>query len=131
MNLLLQDLEPFWENKFTIPKQIKKHLETECKYKVYLDKQTKVISKQNNVAERISFLYQEIENLKKNQYRADISELDFDHLKSCCSPEEIEKLKTHKPNTIHAASRIPGIRPTTLLYIHNYLRRTKLFTATE
>jgi NAD/FAD-utilizing enzyme apparently involved in cell division len=40
-------------------------------------------------------------------------------------PEEIEKLKTHKPTTIYAASRIPGIRPTTLIYLHQFIRKKK------
>ena len=38
-------------------------------------------------------------------------------------PEEIEKLKQHRPTTIHAASRIPGIRPTTLVFLHQFVRK--------
>eukprot|EP01016_Furgasonia_blochmanni_P045164 TRINITY_DN6334_c0_g1_i2.p1 TRINITY_DN6334_c0_g1~~TRINITY_DN6334_c0_g1_i2.p1 ORF type:complete len:162 (-),score=42.30 TRINITY_DN6334_c0_g1_i2:131-616(-) len=108
-NVSISEVEHLWREEFTIDPRIQKHLETECRYKVYLEKQIK-----------------EIEGMKKNQYRADISEMDFETLRDAISPEEIEKLKSHKPNTIFAASRIPGIRPTTLIYLHQFVRKTLL-----
>jgi tRNA U34 5-carboxymethylaminomethyl modifying enzyme MnmG/GidA len=62
--------------------------------------------------------------MRKDQYRADISTLDFDLLRHSVCPEEVDKLRTHRPATIHAASRIPGIRPTTLIYLHQIVRKT-------
>jgi len=102
----IEDIQSVWQDKFQIEPQITKHIETECRYKIYLTKQIR-----------------EIESLKRDQYRADISNIDFDVLKHAVCPEEIEKLKSNRPTTIHAASRIPGIRPTTLIYLHQYLRR--------
>ena len=39
----IDEIESIWESEFEIPTEIKRHLETECKYRVYLDKQEKVI----------------------------------------------------------------------------------------
>ena len=43
-NMKIDEIESIWESEFEIPPEIKRHLETECKYRVYLDKQEKVIS---------------------------------------------------------------------------------------
>jgi len=61
--------------------------------------------------------------LKKEQYRTDISDFDFEVLSQSVCKEEVEKLKDHRPTTIFAASRIPGIRPTTLIFLHQYVRK--------
>jgi len=44
-------------------------------------------------------------------------------LSSHVCKEEIEKLREHRPTTIFAASRIPGVRPTTLIFLHQFVRR--------
>jgi tRNA U34 5-carboxymethylaminomethyl modifying enzyme MnmG/GidA len=41
---------------------------------------------------------------------------------NCLSNEEIEKLEKTKPETIHQASRIPGITPTCLFAILSKLK---------
>jgi len=61
--------------------------------------------------------------LKKEQYRTDISDFDFEVLSQSVCKEEVEKLKDHRPTTIFAASRIPGIRPTTLIFLHQHVRK--------
>lgn len=48
----------------------------------------------------------------------DISNLDYKKFKNQFTGEQYEKLMINRPKTIHAASRISGIRPTTLLYLH-------------
>lgn len=64
--------------------------------------------------------------MKRDQYRMDISGIDLNQLGLSVCPEEVEKLRTSKPNTIFAASRIPGIRPTTLIYLHQLARKMNL-----
>ena len=39
------------------------------------------------------------------------------------SSEELEKLRTTKPSTLHAASQIQGITPHALIYLHSYISR--------
>lgn len=56
--------------------------------------------------------------MKKEEMHGDISNLDYQKYRSQFTGEEFEKLMANRPKTIHAASRIPGIRPTTLLYLH-------------
>lgn len=56
--------------------------------------------------------------MKKNEALADISHLSYEELKPHLTLEEYELLNSKKPKTIYAASRIGGVRPTTLLYLH-------------
>jgi hypothetical protein len=42
-NVTINDIKHMWEGQFEIPKEIVKHIETECRYKVYLEKQQKVL----------------------------------------------------------------------------------------
>lgn len=105
-NVGIKDIEHFWKDEFTISDLIKEDVETELKYRLYLEKQKK-----------------EIENMRKEQFTTDISEVDFDTLLNSVCKEEVEKLKEHKPQTIHAASRIQGIKPTTLIYLHQLVKR--------
>lgn len=107
-NLGIQDIEGLWGDKFVIPQIVKDHVETELKYRIYLDKQRK-----------------EIENMRKDQFTIDISEIDFDSLICSVCKEDIEKLKENKPPTIFAASRIRGIKPTTLIFLHQLVKRLK------
>ncbi len=63
--------------------------------------------------------------MKKEEYRAKLDNIDFDELENSISKEEREKLKFNNPQTIHAASRIPGIKPTTLIYLHHLVKKKK------
>lgn len=56
--------------------------------------------------------------MKKNEVQTDISQLSYEKLKPHLTQEEYELLSTKKPKTIYAASRIGGIRPSTLIYLH-------------
>ena len=105
-NVGINDLEHFWIEKFHVDDIIKSHVEAELKYGLYLEKQRK-----------------EIEYMKKDQFTTDISEVEFDSLIASVCKEEIEKLKENKPQTIHAASRIQGIKPTTLIFLHQLVKR--------
>jgi len=105
-NVGIDEIEELWKDEFKIEDLIKDHIETELKYGIYLEKQRK-----------------EIENMRKDQFTTDISEVEFDSLGSSVCKEEIEKLKENKPQTIHAASRIQGIKPTTLIFLHHLVKR--------
>jgi len=39
------------------------------------------------------------------------------------SAEELEKLRTARPATLHAASQIQGVTPHALIYLHTYVTR--------
>ena len=106
-NVSINDIEEKWTEIFHIDSLVQEHVETELKYKVYLEKQRK-----------------EIEHMKKDQFTTDISEVEFDSLINSICKEEIEKLKENRPQTIHAASRIQGIKPTTLIFLHHMVRRS-------
>lgn len=69
--------------------------------------------------------------MKKEQYRTELSDLDFDELDGIITSEELLKLKENKPRTLFAASRISGIRPTTLILMHQTLKNKKNQTTKE
>lgn len=85
----------------TIDPKVQKCVETELKYKPFTGK-----------------MLRQIEEMKKNQEFTDISNLPYEKYEDQFTGEEYEKLIQHKPKTIYAASRISGIRPTTLIYLH-------------
>ena len=39
------------------------------------------------------------------------------------SSEELEKLRTHRPATLHTASQIQGVTPHALIYLHSFISR--------
>ena len=55
--------------------------------------------------------------MRKNNFHKDISEIPYELYKKQFTNEEFEKLTKERPKTIFSASRLPGIRPTTLLYL--------------
>jgi tRNA U34 5-carboxymethylaminomethyl modifying enzyme MnmG/GidA len=56
--------------------------------------------------------------MRKNHELRDITAIPYEMYEKQFTSEEYEKLMKEKPKTIFAASRISGIRPTTLLYLH-------------
>ena len=94
---------------FDVPRMIYDTLEATCKYSNYLSRQDDEMKrwrKGANVPIPSSIQY------------------NHDHFPSFSS-EELEKLNTHQPTTLHAASMISGITPHTLIYLHNYLLKGK------
>lgn len=63
-----------------------------------------------------------MERMRREDMNSDISNIPYEQYEKQFTGEEYEKLKVNRPKTLYAASRIPGIRPSTLLYLH-YLRK--------
>lgn len=84
------------------------HYQIECKYKNYLERQRK-----------------EIEEFKNADALEIPQNVDFMSL-SQLSKVEAERLQDAKPRTLHAASRLPGIRPSTLMILHKLAKRQQL-----
>lgn len=88
----------------TIPNQVLNFLEIESKYSSYLKRQSSDIK---------LFRQEESELIPKD--------IDYNKIESL-SLETIEKLSYHKPSTIGAARRIPGITTTALTTIIIYIK---------
>ncbi|KAI5705112.1 hypothetical protein M8J75_012083 [Diaphorina citri] len=71
----------------------------------------------------------EVEDIKKHETITIPKTLDYATSKLQLSHEELEKLARAQPQTIAAASRIPGITPSTILQLLTYIR-TDGFTCT-
>ncbi|EGR32887.1 tRNA uridine 5-carboxymethylaminomethyl modification enzyme, putative [Ichthyophthirius multifiliis] len=114
----IDDIQNAFFQQFKVPDQIKNHLEAEYKYKFCLDKQAQVFFLFSFLKIKLIIIYyqQEIFNLKQNEI--DISNIDYKNIKFAATQEEIELLKKFKPNTIYAASRIPGMRSSTLTFLY-------------
>lgn len=89
-------------------RRAKEHILFDAMYETY------IIRQQNS-----------IEEMKQNQNIKIPTDFDYKSIKSL-SNEEIEKLELTKPETIHQASRIPGITPTSILSILERLKNNKL-----
>lgn len=63
--------------------------------------------------------------MRREQFQTNIDDLDYSALHNSITKEEIEKLYNNKPSTLHAASRIPGIRPTTLILLHQMAKKQR------
>ncbi len=84
-------------------------VEATCKYSNYLERQEDEMSRWRKSSNMI--LPADMEYTRE--------------LFPAFSAEEIEKLRTHRPITLQAASSIQGITPHTLIYLHNYISRGK------
>ena len=71
----------------------------------------------------ISRQYSNIEEMKKNQSVKIPENFNYKELRTL-SNEEVEKLEKAKPETIHQASRISGITPTSILAILNKINNS-------
>ena len=66
----------------------------------------------------------DIEEIKKDEKLEIPIDIDYLNEKSLnLSNEEREKLELAKPSTIAAASRIPGVTPSSVLYLLNFVRK--------
>jgi hypothetical protein len=80
-------------------------VEVECKYRGYLERQRR-----------------EIRELRQAQSLFLPPDFDFNALPSLSMVEK-EKLTLARPSSVHAASRIPGIRPSSLMVLFKHARR--------
>ena len=96
-NIKIKDLT--WIDK--IDERVHRAVETELKYRPYTEKMKK-----------------QIEKMKQSEEFTDISWIPFERFEKQFTEEQYEKLIEKRPKTIHAASRIPGIRASTILYLH-------------
>ncbi|KAF4046797.1 GidA associated domain [Phytophthora infestans] len=105
-----QDIERLWrqvgyEHADALPDEIKEFMKTECLYATQLRAQ-----------------HQEIRVFRNKQHVQIPEWVDYSEL-PMISNEEREKLQQAQPATIHAASRIAGIRSATLLLLYQYAMR--------
>lgn len=80
-------------------------VEVECRYKGYLQRQQR-----------------EIEQLREAQSLVLPPSFDFDALPSLSTAEK-EKLNEARPTSVHAASRIQGIKPSSIMVLFKHARR--------
>ncbi|KAA0168185.1 hypothetical protein FNF28_02603 [Cafeteria roenbergensis] len=80
-------------------------VEVECRYKGYLQRQQR-----------------EIEQLREAQSLVLPPTFDFDALPSLSTAEK-EKLNEARPTSVHAASRIQGIKPSSIMVLFKHARR--------
>ncbi|TMW61309.1 hypothetical protein Poli38472_013772 [Pythium oligandrum] len=105
-----QDIERIWKNENyedadTLPDEVKDLMKIECLY-----------------ATQLRLQKQEIDAFRKKQHVSIPDWIDYQSL-PMISNEEKEKLQAARPTTIHAASRIAGIRSATLLLLYQYAMR--------
>lgn len=92
--------------------------------------------KDNGICERLKIeaLYQasiydqqeDIERVELDQSLLVPKDIDYTHTSLSISKEEIEKLSYIRPQTIGAASRIPGIKSSTVLRLLYYIKSQKI-----
>lgn len=81
-------------------------LEATCKYANYLSRQE-----------------EEMERWKKSGAMRIPADIEYSRDIFPFAAEELEKLRLHRPETLHAASQIQGITPHALIFLQTYLSR--------
>ena len=89
----------------SISRRAKEHILFNAMYEKY------IVRQQNN-----------IEEMKQNQNIKIPANFNYKNVKAL-SNEEVEKLEKTKPETLHQASRIPGITPTSILAILEKIKK--------
>ena len=64
-----------------------------------------------------------ISEMRQNQNVKIPANFDYKTVRALSNEEEIEKLEKTRPETIHQASRIPGITPTSVLAILEKIKK--------
>lgn len=100
-------LATLWPELAVLTPAVSAQLEIEAHYAAYLDRQQA-----------------DIESYRRDEALELSPDLDYDHVKGL-SNEVREKLKSHRPATLGAAARIPGITPAALTILLAYVRRAK------
>ena len=106
-DLKIRDLYNIWPELRTIPNDLHTQLETDCRYDVYLKRQSEDI---------ISFK-------KENKIKIPIN-FDFNKIKGL-SNEAKEILYKTKPESIAQVSSLPGLTPTAVLLLIRYVKNNK------
>ncbi|MBT4488183.1 MAG: tRNA uridine-5-carboxymethylaminomethyl(34) synthesis enzyme MnmG [Rhodospirillaceae bacterium] len=100
-------LSALWPELGAMPDRVAAQMEIEAHYAGYLDRQQA-----------------DIDAYRRDEALALPQTLDYDQV-SGFSNEVREKLKIHRPATLGAAARIPGITPAALTILLAHVRRTK------
>jgi tRNA uridine 5-carboxymethylaminomethyl modification enzyme len=101
-----KDIIVLWPELAEIRKDVAEQLEIEASYSSYIERQEL-----------------EIESFRREQEMKIPESLDYDRLPSL-SNEVRQKLKAHRPSTLAAASRIPGITPAAVTILMAHMRRS-------
>lgn len=94
---------------FTVPPVVYETVEATSKYAKYLDRQEDEMARWKRAS--MITLPTTIEYTRA--------------LFPSLSSEELEKLKSQRPLTLHAASQIPGITPNALVFLYNFVSKGK------
>jgi tRNA uridine 5-carboxymethylaminomethyl modification enzyme len=106
-----QDIITHWPEFAALPKVIQEQLEIEGKYSGYLDRQV-----------------QDIESFRKDSNVRIPESLDYNDIGGLSNEMRL-KLTEAKPDTIAAASRIPGVTPAALTSVLGHIQKIKKNTA--
>lgn len=104
-NINLLGLQSLWPNLAKIRSDVSEQLEIEAHYASYLIRQNA-----------------DIEAFRRDELIEIPWDLDFDHIGGL-SNEVKEKLKTTKPHSLGAASRISGVTPAALIALMRHVKR--------
>lgn len=101
----LRELLPNPCSRLSEDPSVQQRLSIECLYERYVEIQNK-----------------EVADIRKHETIAIPNNIDYSSSKLQLSIEDMEKLASAQPQTLAAASRIPGITPTTILQLLTYIR---------
>ena len=106
-DLKITDLYNLWPELRKIPNDLHAQLETDCRYDVYLKRQSEDINsfkKESKISIPLNFEFKEVKGL---------------------SNEVKEVLYKVKPETIAQASNLPGLTPTAILLLLRHVKNNK------
>ena len=112
-DLKITDLYDLWPELRKIPNDLHTQLETDCRYDVYLKRQSediKSFKKENKIKIPLSFEFNKIKGL---------------------SNEVKDTLYKVKPESIAQASKLPGLTPTAILLLLRYVKNNKQETISK
>lgn len=106
---LESSLSPSAMQAFSVPLLVYDTVEATCKYSNYLSRQE-----------------EEMARWRKGGAVLLPADIEYSHaVFPAFSAEEIEILRRERPVTLHAASQIQGLTPHTLVYLYNYVTRSR------
>jgi tRNA uridine 5-carboxymethylaminomethyl modification enzyme len=100
--------KPEWAH-FEVPNIVYETVEATCKYSNYLSRQA-----------------EEMVRWRKYNFVSIPADITYNHdTFPSFSSEELEKLSKYKPTTLHEASQLQGVTPHSLVYLQNYLAKSR------